>query len=839
MPRRRETRYTACVRRLALVLAAGCSTSVAPVPVALRAPVVAPAIVPPGLRLPDDVAPERYELRLAIDPAQDAFRGEVQITVALARPSDHVWLHAVDLTIAHASWEGGALTEVGRGDQMIAFGFGRRVPAGRHIVTLAYTGRMSRDQEGLFRQQAGGHDYVFSQGESVLTRRYVPCFDEPRWKVPWKVTLEVPKDLVALGNMPVVKETVTGATKQVELAETPAMPSYLLAVAVGPFELVDIGVAGARKVPVRVAALAGGRAEVGVAAKTPAVLAAIEGYTGTPLEWPKLDLVAVPRLFGAMENPGLITFDAEMLVGDDKDPEHVGHFVRVAAHELVHQWFGNSVTPAWWDDLWLSEAFASWLGDKIAQQLGALDDAPLELALAREQALEADADSDARALHRRVDGNADPDNEFDAISYEKGEAVLATFEAFAGADRMRDALRDYLASHKDSVATRADVVTAMANAGGPELATAFAGYLEHVGAPVVDVTVHCDHIELHSRDRLIVPVCVRTDHVARVCLLVGESASIPVHACPTWVWANAGAGYYTVATHAPAPIAKLSPAERIAAGDDAAAAFARGELAPVDALAELRRLADTRDVYARLGALAIARAVDPIVTDAQRPAWEAWLAARFADRLSRAALVEAKGEVREPDQPAELELRDALLRLAPASGDARTRARELLAALIAKGEPPPELVAIAAPDRATLDKLAKIAEVDPARRDAMIDAIAAGPSAGAGVAVDLVALRNLPAWSAIAAYFDRGSTRSAAWAALRPRLPELLGRLAPAERAAVIDATATLCGGAADVEAAFTPQLANIEDGRRRLTHAIAQIQRCAALRAKVGNLPL
>jgi alanyl aminopeptidase len=809
--------------RWLVVLLVACSARPAPPPAAR--PQVLATYTPPALRLPDDLTPLSYDVRLEIDPDQEAFHGVVTLHVHAARPLSQFWLAASELDLTSGSWEGGALKLVAQSDQMV--GFAAALPAGDHAITIAYTGHTRHDEEGLFRQQADGRWYAFTQGESLLTRRFVPCLDEPRWKVPWRVTVSVPKDDLALGNTAIAHEEVKGARREVTFVETPAMASYLLALAVGPFELVDLGTAGEHKLSVRVAALAGGKAKVAIASRTAQVVAALEAYLGSPLPWPKLDLVVVPHLFGAMENPGLITFDSGLF----DDPEH---FTQTIAHELAHQWFGNSVTPAWWDDLWLSEAFASWLGDKVTAQLGDLDDAPLRLALARERGLTADADTDARPLHKKVERAEDPDNEFDAIGYEKGQAVLATFEAFAGADRWRDALRRYISAHAGGTVTTQDLLAAL-----PDVGAALGGYLDHAGVPVVEVALRCTGaptLELHTRDHLTVPVCVRTDHTPRSCVLAGDHTELALGAtCPTWVWANDGAGYYQVAwqgAHGEVPIAKLSPAERIALGDAAAAALVRGELPVAGALAELRRLAEARDVYARVGALAIVHVIDPIVSDAQRGGWEAWLAARFSDRLALDALLA-------PRTAAERELRDQLVDLVPAPPAARKRARELLTAMLAKDAPTPELVAAAAPDRAVIERLARQAELVPARRDDLIDALAAGPPQVADLVVDLVAVRNLPAWAAIERYFERGATRTAAWTALRGKLADVLGKLQPSERGDVIDATAMLCDGAADVRAAFEPHLAEIPDGRRRLDHALAEIGRCAALRARLGNLPL
>lgn len=316
----------------------------------------------PGVHLPDGATPRSYDLRLELDADRETFSGTVAIHVTLDRASDRVWLHADELVIQDAHWDDGPLEVLTGADRTIAVVFGKQIAPRDVTLTLAFSGSTHHDEEGLFRQKDGEHWYLYSQGESEFARRITPCFDEPRWKTPWRVTVVAPRDQVVAGNMPIVHETKLGdGRREVVLAETPPLPTYLLAVAVGPFAVVDAGRIGKAHVPLRVLTFPRRVKAVGaVARQTGKLVALLEDYTAIPLPFPKLDIVMVPHLFGAMENPGLITFDADIILDGDR------RYAVIAAHELAHQWFGNLVTPVWWDDLWLSEAFASWLGEKVA-----------------------------------------------------------------------------------------------------------------------------------------------------------------------------------------------------------------------------------------------------------------------------------------------------------------------------------------------------------------------------------------------------------------------------------------------------------------------------------------
>ncbi len=839
-------------RRLFVLLVCACSSApqqhASPLPTPTSPPADAAASSPdaaanpdaPGLRLPDGITPLAYELRLEIDPHADAFTGHVKIRVRVDAPTDRVWLHADQIKITAAHWDHGDLAQLPlAGDEMIAFGFGKRVAPGELELAFDYTGLTSRDQEGLFRQRSGTRWYVFSQGESTFARRIVPCFDEPKFKTPWRVTLDVPADQVALANMPETsRKLLDDGRRELEFAPTPAIASYLVAIAVGPFELVDAGTVGRAKVPVRVAALAGGRDRVAVVARRlPRIVDELERYVDDALPWPKLDLVVVPRLFGAMENPGLVTFASRLIAGDARSSAFADEFSRVAAHELAHFWFGDLVTHAWWNDLWLAEAFASWLGDRTALALGVGDS--LDAALARRRALEADAQAGALPLRRAVANNADPDDSFDDTEYDKGQSVLATFERWVGEAAFRDAVQAYLRAHRGGVVTAEDFTRALEGVAGADVAHAFAAYVEHAGVPVVDVALDCSgspKLVASARGGVTIPVCMRVpDADAPICALVGARAELALASCAAWVQPTGG--YYVVSWRgtrpADPPRSALSLGQRVALGEDLELAVRRGELPPRDALDELRALAGP-ELGAAVAAAAIARAIDPLVGDAERAAWQKWLAARFAPRLERKALSE----------PGELagDLDDELIALIGADqlpAAVRASAKQRAMRDLARGiTPVASVVAAAGGDRAMFDRIAALATRDPSWTAEPLGAF--GPAvAPAAVELALGALPSSATMPAITAYFRRPATRAVIWAAVRARLPELLAHVTPPDAADLLDATRSLCDASsrAELVTAFEPHVTRMPEGREHLDRALVVIDACIAARAKAGEL--
>src|SRR5690606_39249583 len=326
--------------------------------------------------------------------------------------------------------------------------------------------------------------------------------DEPSFKQPWRMTLVVPDAAVAVANAPEASSTdLKGPMKQVVFEKTPALPSYLIAFAVGPWDVVagpDIGANGDRTTPVKLRGLAargmGGKMTYSLA-NTPAITLALEDYFGTPYPFAKLDNLAAPDFWaGAMENAGLVVYrDALMFPNEESAVGRRQAFWGVSAHELAHQWFGNLVTMKWWDDLWLNEGFATWMGNKIHGQLqpeAHTDRSLLEGAIG---AMGADSLASTRRVHEPIKDFTDIQSAFDGITYQKGGAILNMFEQYVGEEQFRTGVRNYLKDHARGNATSADLIASVAaGTDAPEaLARSFASFIDQPGVPFVKVDVDC------------------------------------------------------------------------------------------------------------------------------------------------------------------------------------------------------------------------------------------------------------------------------------------------------------------------------------------------------------
>ena len=461
----------------------------------------------PG-KLPKDVRPTEYSIRIAPDLQKLTFTGSETVRLHAKKPVTKLVLNALEMEIASASLDGRPLPEkaiaLDETEQTLTLNLPNELSAGDHELALAFSGKINAQGQGLFyaryQEQVTNEKKVMlgTQFEATDARRMFPCWDEPSFRARFQLTVVVPENFTAVSNMPVEGEEKVAGGKEVRFSTSPSMSSYLVVLVAGELDSIAAEKDG---VKLRVVTTKG-KAEMGRYALESAarILQYYNDYFGVPYPLPKLDLIAIPGGFGgAMENWGGITYYESVLLFDPENSstETKQAIFAVVAHEMAHQWFGDLVTMAWWDNLWLNEGFASWMGSKCTDHFNpewnewlrrnVPRDPSRRIGFPKDTAMQSDARSTVHPVQQPIATEAEAGNAFDEITYRKGQSIIRMLESFLGEEVFRDGIRKYIAAHKYSNTTTADLWEALTEVSGKPVGEIAPGWTEQPGFPVVKV----------------------------------------------------------------------------------------------------------------------------------------------------------------------------------------------------------------------------------------------------------------------------------------------------------------------------------------------------------------
>ena len=846
-------------------------------------------------RLPPLATPKRYELSFDIDPARERFSGEALIEVELPAETPVIVLHAAELDITRAEISAGTLRlpvdhelrksagAVDRAEELVLVA-PRALPAGTATVRIAYSAPLRDGLRGLYRVVEGDARYTFTQLEPSDARRLFPCFDDPTFKTPFDVRVTVPKGDLAFSNAPeAAREDATGGRTTFRFSRTPAMPTYLVALATGPLEVREGKKSPA---PLRLIATKGKTGLGGAALETAAAELELLGkYFGRRYPYDKLDLVAVPNFgAGAMENAGLVTFREEiLLLGDDASATAQRHMATTLAHELAHQWFGNLVTMKWWDDLWLNEGFATFLEASIVDRYKPALGASLELLVDKGAVMDLDALSSAHAVRQPVRNTYEADEAFDGITYVKGASVIRMLESWLGAETFRKGIGAYLQAHEWAGATAADLFDALSAASGKDVASVASTFLDRPGVPIVKAELVCRSGEpasvalsqrrytgraapIDADPPWHIPVCVewgqRGKATGRDCgLLEATNGEIALSSkgCPEWINPNAGYdGYY----HFSLGNEGFAALEQAALKGDARAkigwlanawALVQGGELGVDHLLEALftlRAEKSRAVVEQMIAIAT-RIADSVVEPSARGSFQAFASALLLptakrlgwdrrpretedDRLLRHAVLDALAVLtEEPWLIAEAKRRAAAYLQKPASTGADAAGIALRVTARA-GEPAithEALLALAATAPSPEHRVNLVRALGAFREPALLrhtfDLLLTGEIRAQDT---LYVMRSAVSWPDSRDVFVD-------WFALH--LPELGEKLPGFGVARLLGAVRGVCDAARrdGVAGAIRPELEKLGYGDRRLSEAVEQASLCIDLRRRQASV--
>jgi aminopeptidase N len=526
----------------------------------------------PG-RLPKNVVPVSYTIAIVPNIKALTFSGRESIVLYVRTATNRIQFNSLNEVLHDVRLDGNAVNQVATDDkaQLTTLTLAAPLAIGTHTLKFTYSGKIETEPHGLFLQAYAGPTgaraaLLTTQMEATDARRMFPCWDEPAFRATFTLSATVPAAWATIGNMPVSKRVVHGVLATTTFAASPKMPSYLLEFTAG--ELAEIS-ASSDGTQFGVWAVRGVEHDGATAlANAQIILGDYNEYFDYRFPLPKLDSIAVPGGFqGAMENWGAITYnDQTLLLSSSSGIRNQQEVYSIQAHEMAHQWNGDLVTMAWWDDIWLNESFASWMAAKETDRRHpewkwweAQDED-------KESAMGADAKVTSHAIQQHVTDELQAANSFDPlITYSKGQAFLRMLEAYLGPDLFRAGIRVYIKQFAFSNATTSDLWTALSAASAQDVGAIAAGWTEQAGFPLVSVTARCDAAnartlslsqqrfllrgidEQHSRWKIPLRVSVGVDGPPRVVLLTEDAQKVPAGSCDQPLSVNSGdVGFYRV-----------------------------------------------------------------------------------------------------------------------------------------------------------------------------------------------------------------------------------------------------------------------------------------------------
>ncbi len=464
-------------------------------------------------RLIDFFIPSHYELSLNLNREERQFDGSVTITGKSVEKNTPIKLHAKDLTILAVTINNQPAHFTKGIDDEIAITVDE-LSVGEHKLEVSFSGKITDQMHGLypcyFEHNGTKKEILATQFESHHAREVFPCIDEPAAKATFDVHLNTEMNITVLGNMPVKAQKVDSERLITTFETTPRMSTYLVAFVAGEMQSKTKKTKGGVEVSVWATPAQDAESLDFPLDSAIETIDFFDNYFGTHYPLPKADFVALPDFSsGAMENWGLITFrEVALLVHPKTTSIPSRRFAAsVIAHELSHQWFGNLVTMAWWDDLWLNESFATLMSFVALDHLHPDWNVWLDFTVDESiQALRRDCIDGVQPVKMDVTHPDELNTIFDpSIVYAKGARLMRMVQFYIGEKAFQDGLKQYFVDHAYKNTVGDDLWNALGKASGKRITTMMNTWLSQPGYPVVIATRHGDKITLEQQQFYVGP----------------------------------------------------------------------------------------------------------------------------------------------------------------------------------------------------------------------------------------------------------------------------------------------------------------------------------------------
>jgi len=821
-------------------------------------------------RLPRGVTPQHYALTITPNLANATFTGAERIDVVLSRPARTITLNATEIEFGPVHAQSSvfkaeslpANVSLDPAKEQATLVFERELPAGPAELDISYGGKLNDKLRGFYLSKTKARSYGVTQFESTDARRAFPCFDEPALKATFELSLVLDSADTAISNTLARSDVANSATGKhtVTFTATPRMSTYLLAWVVGDFACSQGKSDG---VPIRVCATPDKLGLTKFAlASAKWDLHFFNRYFGIRYPLPKLDLVAVPDFdSGAMENFGCVIFRESELLANEKDGTLPSRkdVTTTVAHEIAHQWFGDLVTPAWWDDLWLSEGFATWMETKAAAlqhpKWRFEEDAALDL----DHAMQDDASAGTRAIHSRAETPVQIDAMFDEIAYDKAGAVIGMVEHWLGEETFRRGVQQYLRAHLYSSASSGDFWSTQSRVSGLPVDGMMRSFVEQPGVPLVQISgvgtaapvrqtrfVNGEHTA--RPEAWMIPICFKSVG-CRVLAPGATTLDIP-NASGAGAFANAGQKGYFRTDYAPNLLSDLfadaetalTPPERIGLLGDRWALMLAGR-APVGQVLDLA-LAMKRDPTPPVleeALLRLATVASTMATGEDRERLQVIL------RRELTPVYVAMGGPSKHEGYDHAEIREALFEALGKAGDPMVLAEaNQIAGQLLAGEKPsdPNLgdaaVALAAPhgDEAMYDRVLHVVErtSDPDLKDTaqrVLTRFQNPALVSRTLEYSLSSeVRSQDSPMLLALMLEHPEMQDQAWDFVRGRWDEVLRKAPPGSGGRIIAAVGSFCSVRQRESVAGFFAAHPVEGTERILRRSLQQIDDCMRLRS-------